>query len=241
MAYAGNTQAQGRKMRIRAKPGPLLLKGAEGGAIARGSGASKDKRKRVRVPVVDSVRDVEPPGCTPEEYVRAYTAYKAHPTIKTVAVALGWSTTRARRLVLDGYPDWGMAPLLERFAGLVEEVTADADESDRDVMAKIAREARELRLETLRLLRDGLSAAKAAIFNSKGEVRPKDLRDLYEIYDKLVRLTSFAQGGPDQRGELSIPEGKLDTSAMLANLMAAGILDEAPPRLLEAELAGDDT
>lgn len=165
-----------------------------------------------------------PPTITPAEYLQAFEAYRQEPTIYRVMKAMTWSQSKASKLVLEGWPKWGLIPLRDRLAQFIDETVVASMAEDREVMNEIASEAREIQVGALRLVKQALQAGCVAAFDEEGRVRPKDLKDLWEVFEKAGRFFSFARGGPDQRGELAIPGGILDEASMLANLIGAGVL-----------------
>lgn len=165
-----------------------------------------------------------PPDTTPEEYLRAFAVYRQSPSISAVMTAMGWAQERATRMVMDGFPEYGYIPLRTRLQRFVEESLQESLEKDRDLMQTMASESREIQVGSLRLIRQALQAGTVAAFDEKGRVIPRALKELFEVFERAGRLFSFARGGPDSRGEVSIPGGVLDQKAMLANLIQAGVL-----------------
>ena len=185
-----------------------------------------------------------PPRITIAEYAQAWEVYRVTPVTASVSDALGWTRVRANKLVDEGYPDWGMPALRERYRAFVEEHVRDGGQEEADVIQATAKEARELQVETLRMLRTGMRGRLAALLNTSGEVKTKELKDLWEIFEKAGRYISFAQGGADSRADLLMPHGILDRKAMLTLLVEAGVDDaidvastEVQPAAAPAQLA----
>jgi hypothetical protein len=156
------------------------------------------------------------PSISVNEYAQAYAFFCRFPSIKALAKAMGWSQDKAETVVLVGWPESGVVPLIQRYRELLSEALEGDKEQIKADMRLRGAEARAMHAHLGRMLLEGLAGGtELALHDKDGRVASRAAKDAVDAYEKLGRFAAFASGGPDSRVEnvLGLDE--------LANLMRA--------------------
>lgn len=160
------------------------------------------------------------PLISPEDYARAWQFYRANPHTVALANHMGWGQDRTNRAIYVGYPDHGMLPLIERYRAMVEEMAKIGEQEHKRALQQLAAQARTVQIRAFGEIMAAFEKADCVDMVKKKKIMPKALEQMAGVFDKMARLANFADGGPDSRGELSIP-GSMSVDDMAALMLAA--------------------